>query len=65
MFNKCPIKFEDIPTLSTIRTGIDIEFCENLQIGGGLTNVLGANDVLLTQMRRHSLLLHTFLMSLA
>ncbi len=42
---KRPDKFEDIPTFPTTRTEIDINSLKNLQIGGGLTGVPGADGV--------------------
>ena len=65
MLIKRPDKFEDIPTFLTTRTGGDIEFQGNLQFGGALNGVPGANDVRLSQIRRHSLLSQTFPTTLA
>jgi len=57
---KRPKKFGGFPTPTSTRINNDIEFNENLQLGNGLTNVLGAYNVQLKCVKGLFFLPQTF-----
>jgi len=60
MLIKCPTKFGSLLTPISTKISNDIEFNENLQLNGRLTNVFEAYGVQLKHMRGLFLLPQTF-----